>query len=187
MVMLHEFLDGKDLFSAIAEVEPFPFLYVPGDAVLLSEDNEILNIILNIDYGKRLLFSGFEDLTINQIAQILVKKFKTVWYVYIQMELNSTKEGVTREVIKNDDGIETRTGEGENVNKVSSYNSDIFVNNDGSNNTSNDSLTFDRNSSVKNVVVDVKKQYEYLSLLSKDVILNNIMQDVGRSLTLNIY
>ncbi|MEM1506489.1 hypothetical protein RG959_24400, partial [Domibacillus sp. 8LH] len=59
------------IFTSIKAIENFPFL--EGD----SPDE--LNMMLKINYGQKIMFSGMVDLSINDAAKYIVKTYSDSW------------------------------------------------------------------------------------------------------------
>lgn len=175
---LGAFLEGKDLFSAINAIEPFPFI---------GTDAENLNLILIINHGKKWLFDGYETLTVEQVAGLIVKQYSEAWNNYIQIEGLKTNLNKRREVTETIDEREDRTGNRTDTNKVAAFNSPSMVDNDGSISDSTDGMTGNKTRETVDETINPESTYSLLNTMARDSILKHVMEDISKELTLSIY
>lgn len=75
----------------------------------------------------------------------------------------------------------------DDVNKVTSYESDDLITNDGSNSVGNDDLTGNETKTTTNEIIDMQTAFNNLSLTMQNSIINTILNDVKQFTTLSIY
>lgn len=179
METLADYLIGKtSLFTAINDVEAFPF--IAGDA-------ENLDLILKINYGQRTLFSPYSDMTMNNLASLLVTQYGETWRDYVKIEALKENVNDRREVSETINENEDRLSEREDVNKVASFNSAELVVNDGSTSNNTDTNTGEKVRTLTDESISPQASYALLSNMARASILKNVMQDISKALTLAIY
>jgi len=179
MILLKEFLEGENLFTEIDNVEYFEFLQ-GGNALILDE-------VIRIEYGDKIMFHPYNHLSILALANILISVFGDKWRKYLTMELlsaNVSNKVVTSETINtSDDKVNTSNL----VNKVSGFNASTMVDNDSTNNEvveANTGVTTKSNT-VENIAP--LNDFNSLDSMLKNSILDKVMKDVVNRITIQIY
>lgn len=179
MGTLNDYLSGKaNLFTAINDVETFPFI---------TGDEENLDLILKINYGQRTLFTPYKDVSINQLAGLLVSEYGETWRDYVKIEALKENVNERREISENINSNEDSLNEREDVNKVASFNSDEMVSNDGTTSTNTGTNSGEKVRTMTDENISPQKSYALLSNMARASILKNVMQDISKALTLAIY
>lgn len=178
---LKDLLEVSSLFTAINEVEPFPFL---GEGGALDMDLALGNL-----YGERLLFQSVKDNTIQKNAKIIVLLYKSKWLGLVEMAATDWDIGsdgvrkVTETVVEN----ETRTLKRDDVNKVAVFDSDILADKDGYATTGNDGMDNTKTRTLTDGQYSIVNAYRDLQTLEKNAIIAIVLRDVAIFSTLSIY
>jgi hypothetical protein len=179
MMLLKEFLEGENLFTVINNVEYFEFLQ-DGNALILDE-------VIRIEYGDKIMFHPYNHLSILALANILVSVFGDKWRKYLAMELlsaNASNRIVTSETVNSSDNkLNTSTI----VNKVSGFNASTMVDNDSTNNEVVEGNTgvITKSNTVENIAP--LNDFNSLDSMIKNSILDKVMKDVVNRITIQIY
>lgn len=176
---LKEFLSNKSsLFEAIKTLETFPFI---------GNDSEKLDLILASNYGARKLFSAYEDLTLNELAGILVIEFSDRWNDYVKMAALVQDVNNKRELTETINNTEDRTNNATTTNKVSAYNSETLLDDDGNEVTGTDGLIGEKTRTVTDTDVNTEKAFNMLNKVNQTSIIRSVVKDISSATTLSIY
>ena len=177
----------ENLFDEINKLHPFPFVGVfPVDTLNL--------LYLNL-HGDRTLSKMGRNLTVKQIAEILVDMHSIKWdkiYNSVLVDfpiLENYVEVITEKT--NETGNSTNNTTETNVEKVSAYNDNDFVNDEQSTNTNEMKMNNENmieKTHEKRITENATKNIENaLNYLQNSVIYNIIFSDVNGAITLNIF
>lgn len=177
-MLLNEYLKTGSIFSEIKKVNDFEFI---------GMDADVLDQLLAIEYGKRVMVESITNVPMSTVAKLIVKKTEVRWSSLIERELLLANVNNRREVTETIDGSEDRAMTNENVDKVAAYDSDDLIDSGGNSSNSNDESTSNRVRTMTDEMVDVKSSFELLNIKSKDTIIGAVIADVSSFLTLTIY
>lgn len=177
-ISLKNFLDGRSLFSEIANVELFEFL---------ADDLDVLDSLLIINYGSKTMFVPMVDCSLTIIAKMIVVKHGKQWRELLDAEVLKLGLGTTRELTETVNDLETRTNTRNEVNTVSGFNSVELLNDTGATISGEDGLTGNKTRTLTDKTIDDLKVYNLLSNDSKTSIIETVLRDVNGFLTLSIY
>ena len=169
------------LFTEMRNISPLPlFDFIDADT---------LNQLYIMKYGNRELTSNVVDVDVTLLARVIIRTYGFKWDNMVLNLTNSIKELADyNELI-----TETITDEGslhltrENINKVSAYNVDDFINN-----SSDDNSETNTNTKLKKRQYEIRKLkdikvYEKVnSYLNKTNICDIIFTDINQMLTTKI-
>src|SRR5678815_2434281 len=119
---LREYLDGVNIFELMDAINPLPLSSLPLDS---------LDLRLKVLHGNRPLFSTFEKLEPEIVANLLVLDFSEKWGKLIEVLALADNVNPRREVTETITSGETRTNTSNTLGKVSGFNSDDLLANDG--------------------------------------------------------
>lgn len=179
---LRSYLAGGNLFDEIKAIKSFPFLEGVGDT-------DTLNRMLKIHYGDRWLFKGFADEPMAEVAKMIIKSFADRWDGIIRayVDLNNLGAADVRTLRENKSDTSTRDNNSETLEKVSAFNSDDLLTDNGR--TVTDSAV--DTGSGERELVETRSSYKdlinNLTLTQKTDIVNIVVMDVSRYLTISIY
>ena len=137
---LKGYLADVNIFTSIKAIENFPFL--EGD----SPDE--LNMMLKINYGQKIMFSGVADLSVSDAAKYIVKNYSDSWnklLTALDSDFNIAANAVKVTSGKGNSSV-TKTDDRNSSHKVSAFNSDELLPDSGD--TENNVETTDRKSVV---------------------------------------
>lgn len=175
---LNNFLESGNLFTEIDSVNQFPFI---------TGNEDTLQAMLILQHGDSILYEAFNGVELKLVAEMLVLEYGDKWDSYIKRK--ALFEQLHNEVETTDSKTRTenRTGARNDLNKVSGYNSDDLMVNDGSDSTNaEDSEAIETGTRI---VIDrnIGKAYFLLDDSEKRLIIKSVLKDVSDLLTLNIY
>lgn len=179
MIKLSDFLNQSSLFTAINIIQPMPF----------SDDSLLMDKMLIINDGEKLVYSKLATIPIDDLAKILVLQFGEQWKQIILVNGLDFSVGTRngRELVETITDTKTRDNTSGNINKVSAYNTDELITNDGSDSTGSENETGTRTRTLTDSTGDIYTAYKHLNMQSKNNIIQIVLSDVGRYLTLSIY
>ena len=170
------------LFTEMKKIKPL--------ALFDFIDEDTLNQLYIMKYGNRELTSNVVDVDVTLLAMVLIRTYGFKWDNMLLNLTNSIKELADyNELI-----TETITAEGslhltrENINKVSAYNVDDFINN-----SSDDNSEINTTNNLKKRQYEIKKLkdikvYESLhTYLNRTNMCDIIFIDINRLLTTKIF
>ena len=178
-MILDEFLFNESFFDRIQTISPYPFF----DTVHPLKMDELLKI----KFGERLVFRKFLNVDLDTIALFINSEFGKKWENIIIALESDIKNGSERVLSENTDNTILNIGNNVIENKVSAFNSEELVIDKADNNTSN---TETDNKTVKTTsekLTSFATVYNNLSMVQKLNIINTVISDVAKHLTLDIY
>lgn len=180
-VTLFEYLTQNDIWDRIHALSPAPFI----------EENtpEILQMMTGLHYGDRIIFAKILKLDLDQVAKAIISVCADKWKNLVELNASDINLGAnnTRKLKEVTTNKEKRTNERDDINKVSAFNTDDLINNDGSNTTGKDDLDGERIRTLTDDYINLNTLFSNLSLVEKTNIINIAIRDVAKFLTLDIY
>lgn len=180
MTTLRNYLDNGSLWSEIKNIEDFPFI---------GEDPIFLDTLQKIEYGDRILSPSFLNVEINFAAKVIVKLFSDKWNKVIESEINKINllgDGNTlKKIDKNT--VTVNDEETEILNKVSSYNDDSLLVEGGNSNSLNSNKNVTGGETVDETRISYENLFNNLNSVERTNIINIVLSDVSKYLTLNLY
>lgn len=178
-VKLKQFVIENGVFGRVQALSPYPFF----DTVIADD----LDQLLVLNYGQRIVYNEILniniDLVINQIVSVYHKK----WTDLINVNSLDITVSSQRSVTELNDSNVINTGSASRENRVSAYNTDELI---------TDKKDIDSNTNtvdnLENKTLTEKRQsfnvaYNNLILSDKLNIINIVLKDVSKLLTLDIY
>lgn len=170
------------LFTEMKKISPLPIF----DFI----EDETLNQLYIMKYGNRELTSNVVDVDVKLLASVLIRAYGFKWDNMVLNLTNSIKELADyNELI-----TETITDEGsihltrENINKVSAYNVDDFVNNSSDDNSeTNTTNNLKKRQYEIKKLKDIKVYDRVNTYLNKTNICDIIFMDINKLLTTKIF
>ena len=152
-------------------------------------DSEKLYNLFMVRYGDRNVNPSIINLTPFQIADLLTFEYGKKWEILSNeiwvgfnlgaKQVNKKTETITktenREVLKDD------------VNKVSAYDTDDLIVNDGNTSNTTDGLTGNESRVTTDEIIDMETVYNNLANTQKNSIIETVLNDVKNFITLSIY
>lgn len=170
------------LFTEMEKVSPSQIFYFI--------DTYTLNVLYIMKYGNRELTYNVVDMNVTELARIIILTYGFKWDNMLLNLTNSIKELADyNELI-----TETITDEGslhlsrENINKVTAYNVDDFVNNSSDDNSeTNTSNNLKKRQYEIKKLKDIKVYERINTYLNKTNICDIIFTDINQLLTTKIF
>ena len=170
------------LFTEMRKINPLPIF----DFI----DEDTLNQLYIMKYGNREVTSNVVDVDVTLLATVLIRTYGFKWDNMVLNLTNSIKELADyNELI-----TETITDEGslqltrENINKVSAYNVDDFVNNSSDDNSeTNTSNNLKKRQYEIKKLKDIKVYERVHTYLNKTNICDIIFMDINQLVTTKIF
>ena len=178
---LSEKLGTGNLFNELAVISNLPFFS--------ESNNPVMNHLLTINFGERELYFKFDELDLSDLAEMVNLIHNEHWQSLLDFkssEVNpflSSSNTITETI--NDSGERTNTNE--RINKVSGFNSDELVTNDGDNENLSETRTDERIRTVQDDKMNYQIAFNNLSLSQKTNIIKLVLKDIADFLTLSIY
>lgn len=181
MINLSEFLTQGSIFTAINSIKPLPFLD-DGQAIIMDR-------MLSLQYGDRVMFSKMITQSLPQIAEMIVMNEGAKWDNMIKLldDVENLPRGKTRKLSETVNDSENRTNTTDHKNVVSAFNSDELIVNDGSIGNNTDESANQKTRELTDSTSSLWDSQNALSLSEKNNIINTVIKDVSSYLTINIY
>ena len=177
---LNEFLSDKKLWVAVQAVKPFPFL--EGNL------SQVMESSLKVMYGQRLMFTPFETLSIEEVAMQLVMLHGDKWMALTTAttDLNLAGDYIIRKKGSKDKDT-TKTGTSSTEHQTIAYNEEILSTETGD--SANTSETGGETEATTGDEEKISYTSYFKNLQSADQldIMNSILRDSARLLTINVY
>ena len=177
---LNGYLSDKRLFDAIQTIKQFPFLEGNLSAVMESS--------LKLLYGQRIMFSAVTELTIEDVARQLVMLHGDRW---LQMTTAATDLNIAGDYIVRRKGSKekdnTKTGSGKTEHQTVAYNEDDLSTESADVNESTESDTGTESTTGDEEKISYSSYFKNLQNSDQLDIMNLVIRDCARLLTINIY
>ena len=155
---------------------------------VMMDSDKLFNLFM-VRYGDRNVNKVIINLTPFQIADLLTFEYGEKWEILNTeiwagfnlgaKQVNKKTETITktenREVLKDD------------VNKVSAYDTDELIVNDGNTSNTTDGLTGNESRVTTDEIIDMETAFNNLSLTTQNSIIETVLNDVKNFITLSIY
>ena len=172
-MLLSEYMEINDLWGEIATE-------VPALVFIRSIGAGNLNTAQVYNFGERQVLPKVETLPLNRLVRLIVNQFRTTWerMELVELTANANIAGAVDA---------TKASTKDDVNKVSAYNSDILMTNDGSNSVGSEELTGEKTRVVSRQNKSLETSFKNLDILKKNAIIQSVTRDVANFVTLSIY
>lgn len=178
-VSLAEFMVGRTLFSYITGM-------LEWEAEWLETNPASLDLMLKLNYGDREVWWKYAELTDSEVAIMLVSAFNDSWKALSEaaaLAVLNSKRTVTETITQTD----SRTNTGEETSKVSAFNSEDLIEDQGRSTTGTDALQSSRTRDFLDETLDVKQKLSQLDDASRRNVVQSVVKDVASYLTISIY
>lgn len=178
---LDDYLSGESLWGRIQGISPMPFIEA------IEPIHLDMNLILN--HGNKYVFSKIPSLGLDYVAKDAVFLYKQKWLDLIaigslNLEIGADKTHKISETITH---AETRVNKQDSINKVSAFNTDELITNDGNNSNNSDDIDYSKTKVLTDSNLSYKDAFNNLSLKHRNIIINTVNSDLASLLTLDIY
>ena len=176
---LNEYLEGKDVFTAIKTAGEFDFIQ--------SDDIPAMNGLLSLEHGRKLIYDPITTIEFETVAGLIAVKYQSKWEGYVLAAAAMENVNVRREVTETITDSEARTNTRNDTAKVSAFNSSEMINDTGNDTIGNDTLEGEKERLLVDETIDPGKAYNLLDSNTKNGIINRVISDVSEFFTLSIY
>lgn len=180
-MIFSEWLKDQSLFSTINSIRSFPFITAYGA--------EKIDLIYKMLYGSRFIPTNVETMNINDIANVLIASFGDKWEKQYKLLTDELLTGVESKTVteENSEDDMDRNLTTTSTNKVSAFNDDELSENDSDDENSNLNETKKSTRNSTTTTTSMKAIKDQLDLLTSDFIIDVVLRDVSRMLSLSIY
>lgn len=172
---IRQFLDGADLWDAINNVKPFPFI------------DETTNRLFLIDYGQMPVFSGIEGETVDDIADYVVRLFGDKWETLLDAAGINLAADQTRTVTETTDTDETRETATTDTDKTSAFNSVELVDEGGKETEGTETREVDTTKTITDETESAGTLFDNLQKADKLNIIKTALADVANFMKVSVY
>ena len=155
----------------------------------LVMDSERLTNLFLVKYSQSVVNPHIMLLTPYQIADLLTFEFSEKWEILLTefwvgfnlgaRQVNKVTETITR--------TENRLTDKDDLNKVSGFDSEELITDNGLNSKTKDDLTGTETKTTTNEIIDMETTFNNLSLTMQNSIIEIVLNDVKNFITLSIY
>lgn len=168
----------------------FELIHVEGGLDFLPPENlDTMERLIRFKYGNKPVDSSVKNVTLEQLAEMVVMLYKQLWIIesgLYEITLESSGGHIIK-VTENTDKVSERLTEGSSTDKVTGFNSDVMVDDSGSEQSGNEDLTETGNRVVTTITNNPIESFNLLENHVKNSIIGRIVEDVGSFLTLKVY
>ena len=181
-MLLSEYMEGKDLWGEISTA-------VPTLGFIGSIGAANLNAAQVYNFGEREVLPKVEALTLPQLAGLIANQFYAAWerMELVELTANANLAGAVDATTETTTNEETKANTKDDVNKVSAYNSDTLMANDGSNSVGSEALSGEKTRVVSRQNKSLENSFKNLDILKKNAIIQSVTRDAANFVTLSIY
>lgn len=180
-MIYNEWIEGKSsLFGEINSIKSFPFITANGA--------ETLDLLYKVKYGTRIIPKSVENLTVQELAKILVTIFGDSWnnrYALLteEMLLGVDSKTIVNETISDDT---KRLSISNQTNKMSAFNDDDLSTNSSNEDNVNDNIQKEYNKNTVTTHTSMNAIKSQLELMNSHFI-DSVLEDVSKIISLSIY
>ena len=181
-MLLSEYMENNDLWGEIAtEVPALVFIRAIGAGNL--------NTAQVYNFGERQVLPKVEALSPTRLAGLIVNQFYATWerMELVELTANANLAGAVDATTETTTNEENKTNTKDDVNKVSAYNSDTLMTNDGSNSVGSENLSGETTRVVSRQNKSLETSFKNLDILKKNAIIQSVTRDVANFVTMSIY
>ena len=177
---LNEFLT-ENIFELINDAGGLDF--IP------PENLGTMGSLLRFKHGNKPIDVSVANVTMTQLADMVVMLYKQLWIIESGLYdvLVEGSGGQLIKVTESTDRVSERLTGASSTDKVSGFNSDVMVDDTGSEQTGNEDLTESGNKVVTTINNNPIEAFKLLDSHVRNSIIGKIVDDVGSFLTLKIY
>lgn len=180
-ITLSQYLDGESIWGRILALVTVPELGLIGADVLDK------NLILN--HGDKNIFYKIPLMGLDGVTKDIGFNYEKKWKDLISIESLNLNIGAdnTHKISETLNHAETRINTQENINKVSAFNTDELLANDGSNSNNSDDIDYNKTRVSTDETLSLQTAFNNLNEKQKNIIIRTVNNDIASLLTLDIY
>lgn len=175
IVLLSNRFENVNLFDLMGDVNTFPFL----------SDSETLQIMLDVEYGHRIVASQFINMSNEKVAKYLIGAFGDKWgrLIVPDFDLLSGNVQIIDETGNHSEDVNNAN---EMINKISAYNDDSLIDDGGSVSNGKNNIVGKNDKLTKISQQNLAGYWDNLAAIEKINIRKIVCYDIAKSLTLSI-
>lgn len=178
MITVNDLVNFPQIFTELKKLNPN-----------LVIDSDRMTSIFLLRYGDRNVNHAIMPLTPYQIADLLTFEFSEKWEILLTefwVGFNLGARQVTK-VTETITKTENRLTDKDDLNKVSGFDSDELITDNGLNSKTKDDLTGTETKTTTNEIIDMETAFNNLSMQTQNSIIETVLNDVKSFITLSIY
>lgn len=178
-INLEQFLENESIFTRIQSLSPFPFFDQ------MSPDDMDRHLIMF--YGERIIYPKMIKYSLDQLVTNIVGYHSSKWENLIKvnsLDISNDNERVLNETNSNS---LINTGSNTTTHKVSAFNSAELVEDNADTESNTNTSNNDGTKLITEKNISLKTAYNNLLLNQKLNIIESVISDVSKYLTLDIY
>ena len=181
-MLLSEYMEINDLWGEIATAVP-ALVFIRSIGAGRLNDAQVYN------FGERQVLPKVEAMPPHRLVSLIVNQFRTTWerMELVELTANANLAGAVEATTETTTNKETKANTKDDVNKVSAYNSDTLMTNDGSNSVGSEELTGEKIRVVSRQNKSLETSFKNMDILKKNAIIQSVTRDVANFVTLAIY
>lgn len=172
---IRQFLNGADLWEAIYNVKPFPFI------------DETTNNLFLAEYGQMPLFSGLEGDTVENVAEYVVRLFGDKWEQLLSAAGISLAADSVRTVKETTDIDETRETATIDTDKISAFNSDQLIDEGSKETEGTEARKVGTTKTITDETKSARTLFDNLPKADKLNIIKTALADVANFMKVSVY
>ena len=179
MITIKDFENINLIFTTIREMS----------SSLYYDDVVITNLFL-VRYSDKIVNPAIVNLSPEQLAELITMEYSEKWNILTSdlfwegFNMGAKQVTMLTETI---DKTEKRSVDKDDLNKVSGFDTDILIVDNGLNSKTKDDLTGKEKKVTTNQIIDMETAFNNLSLSIKNNIIETVLNDVKNFTTLSIY
>lgn len=177
---LNDYLSDKKLWESVKAVKQFPFL--EGNLTVVMESS------LKVLFGQRIIFYPMEKLTIEEVAQQLVMLHGEKWEALTTSDKDMNLAGdyvMRRKGSKDKSG--TKDSDGKTEHQTIAYNEDVLTAESADVNSITEKDNSQEKSNEDIEKISYTSYFKNLQSAQQLAIMESILRDVARLLTITVY
>lgn len=177
----NQWVAGDNLFHEINEqLEDNSFIEIHGI--------EEMNLLYKTMYGVRKVPRNLQSLSVREVARVLTMAYAKRWEMWYNQIIKELEIGVVSERIITDKGSDEteRETDVKRVNETSAFNDDDFVADNSNDDSTTDSMISNRENERSEKLIDFSTVQKQLEMFNQSFIIDIVMKDISKILTLDI-
>lgn len=178
MVTVNDLANFPQIFTELKKLNSY----------LVMNSERLTNLFL-VKYSQCIVNPSIIPLTPYQIADLLTFEFSKKWEILLTefwvgfnlgaRQVNKVTETITRK--------ENRLTDKDDLNKVSGFDSEVLITDNGLSSKTKDDLTGTETKTTTNEIIDMETAFNNLSMQMQNSIIETVLNDVKNFITLSIY
>lgn len=181
-MLLSEYMEINDLWGEISTA-------VPTLGFIGSIGAANLNVAQVYNFGEREVLPKAAAMQPRRLVGLIVNQFYATWerMELVELTANANLAGAVDATTETTTNAETKANTKDDVNKVSAYNSDTLMTNDGSNSVGSEKLSGEKTRVVSRQNKSLETSFKNMDILKKNAIIQSVTRDVANFVTMSIY